>query len=242
MSPEAEHGAQGNDAGRILVVEDEEQIAEFVRSGLIERGFQVETCGDGETGLEKIRAGGFDAIVLDIMLPGLDGLSVVDEMRREENATPVILLTARNALDDRVRGLEGGADDYLVKPFFVEELAARLHALIRRASGSKSAVELTVEGLTLDRVERTANCGGNKVTLTSREYELLAFLMRSPGDVYTRAQIHEGVWEYHFDPKTNIVDVYIQRLRARIEEAGGDPTIIETVRGVGYRIRPAKEA
>ncbi len=220
---------------KILVVEDETRIASYVKRGLTEQGFTVDVCQDGDEGLHMATTQSYDVLVLDIMLPGRDGVSVLQEVRRAQNNVPVILLTARDGLEDRVQGLNAGADDYLTKPFYVEELVARLHAVSRRVTGGALSV-LAASGVTLNRMSREATVGETKVTLTAREFNLLEFMMRSPGNVYTRTQILEKVWEYHFDPQTNIVDVYIQRLRSRLAEAGAKE-VIETVRGVGYRIR-----
>jgi len=180
-------------------------------------------------------------ILLDIMLPGRDGLSILKGLRKAGSATPAILLTARNELDDRVEGLNLGADDYLAKPFFVEELVARLHAMVRRVSGERQNI-LTVGHIKLDRISREVTSGGEAVELTGREFNLIEYLMRSPGRVFTRTQILEHVWGYDFDPSTNVVDVCIQRIRKKLGTAEG-VSPIESVRGVGYRLRkPAMAA
>lgn len=226
----------------VLLVEDESRIADFVREGLAERGLRVETCSDGDTGFERALAGGHDIILLDIMLPGRDGLTVLRDLRARGVTTPVILLTARNELGDRVEGLNLGADDYVAKPFYVEELAARIGALLRRLSGDRNG-RLQVGNLALDRLERVVTCQGHAIELTTREFNLLEYLMRSAGAVRTRTQILEHVWGYDFDPSTNLVDVCIQRIRRKIAsidaaaEGAGSP--IESVRGVGYRFRSA---
>lgn len=218
----------------MLVVEDERKIASFIRKGLEELGFSVDVRHDGNEGFEQAVSHAYDALVLDIMLPGRDGLSILRGLRERRNAVPVLLLTARGELHERVEGLETGADDYLTKPFFIEELAARLHALIRRASGR--GVSLLEAGpVTMNLVSRDVRCGGAEAALTPREFSLLEYLMRSPGRVLTRTQILEHVWGYDFDPQTNLVDVYIQRIRKKLAEGGADPPI-ETVRGVGYRV------
>jgi len=223
---------------KILLVEDEQRIADFVCSGLAERGFSVKHCDDGDAGLEQARKGNFDAVVLDIMLPGRDGLSILKALRDAGDSTPVILLTARNELGDRIKGLDLGADDYIAKPFFVEELAARIHALVRRAAGDRVNT-LHVSSLVLDRMTREVSCRNQAVELTSREFALLEYLMRSPDQVFTRSQILEHVWGYDFDPTTNIVDVCIKRIRAKIASIEGDDieSPIESVRGAGYRFR-----
>lgn len=224
---------------KILLVEDEQRIADFVAAGLGDRGFEVQHCRNGLNALETARLGGFDVIVLDIMLPGLDGLSILRELRTRGDATPVILLTARNDLGDRVQGLELGADDYIGKPFFVEELVARIQAQARRQAGDRHN-RLHVGNLVLDRIARTLTCTGQTIDLTSREFALLEYLMRSPGQLFTRSQILEHVWGYDFDPTTNVVDVCVKRIRAKL--ALVDPTAdsnspIEALRGSGYRFR-----
>jgi len=218
----------------ILLVEDETRIANFVCAGLREHGFQVDHCDNGNDGHAFASARSYDAILLDIMVPGKDGLSILKSLRRAGCPTPVILLTARNELDDRVEGLNLGADDYIAKPFFVEELVARVHAVLRRVSGERHNL-LQADGLTLDRITREVMCGGERIALTSREFNLLEYLMRSPGRVFTRTQILEHVWGYDFDPQTNIVDACIQRVRRKIDRNGR--ACIESVRGVGYRFR-----
>ncbi|MDX9971894.1 MAG: response regulator transcription factor [FCB group bacterium] len=220
---------------RILVVEDEGQIAGFIRKGLEEQGFTVDWSADGNEGYRLATSQQYDAIVLDIMLPGRDGLSILQNLRKQRNPVPVLLLTARSALDERVEGLNLGADDYLTKPFFVEELVARIHALARRASGERLSV-LQSGDLTVNLITREVMLAGNQVHLTAREFNLLEYLMRSPGRVLTRTQILEHVWGYDFDPATNLIDVHVQRLRKKITVDGQEP-LIETVRGVGYRFK-----
>lgn len=219
---------------KALLVEDEQRIAAFTCAGLREQGISVDHCQDGPTGFDYACTRDYDVILLDIMVPGRDGLSILKDLRRLGNNTPVILLTARNELDDRLEGLNIGADDYIAKPFYVEELAARIHALLRRVSGERQNV-LKVGTLRLDRLAREISCGASKVELTNREFNLLEYLMRSPGRVFTRTQILEHVWGYDFDPATNVVDVCIQRIRKKLEQAGEQP--IEAVRGVGYLLR-----
>ncbi|MCX7047487.1 MAG: response regulator transcription factor [Candidatus Sumerlaeota bacterium] len=220
---------------KILLVEDERKIAGFVRKGLEERGFAVEVAGDGNEGYHLATTRTYDAIVLDIMLPGRDGLSILESLRERKNAPPVILLTARGELDDRLKGLDLGADDYMTKPFYVEELAARLRALIRRASG-EALTSLQAGNVVLNLIAREAQIDGVAIELTAREFNLLEYLMRSPGRILTRSQILEHVWHYDFDPGTNLIEVHIQHLRKKLADAHG-ASIIETVRGVGYRIR-----
>lgn len=220
---------------RVLVVEDEKKVAGFIQKGLEAQGIDVDVSfnGDEAYGLATSRA--YDAIVLDIMLPGRDGLSILRNLRKQKNDVPVILLTARSELDERVEGLNLGADDYLTKPFYVEELAARLHALLRRRSGRPLSI-LQAGGLTVNLLTREVSRNGTPVRLTAREFALLEYLMRSPNRVFTRAQILEHVWGFDFDPSTNLVDVHVQRIRKKISPEDKE-AIIETVRGVGYRVR-----
>jgi two-component system, OmpR family, response regulator len=219
----------------ILYVEDEAKIAEFVQAGLKEQGFLVDYYDNGNDGYERAIALEYDVIVLDIMVPGKDGLAILKGLRRAGRNTPVVLLTARNELDDRLEGLNLGADDYLSKPFFVEELVARIHAVVRRGSGDRQNF-LTVGGIKLDRISREVTCAGKSIELTTREFNLLEYLMRSPGRVLTRTQILEHVWGYDFNPSTNIVDVCIQRLRKKVEGVDGTGCI-DSIRGVGYCFR-----
>ncbi|GLS90126.1 DNA-binding response regulator [Psychromonas marina] len=224
----------------ILLVEDEQKIADFICEGLREKKFMVAHCADGEQGYKVASNHKFDAIILDIGLPGRDGLDILRSLRETGSDTPIILLTARNELGDRVQGLEMGADDYLAKPFYVEELSARLNALLRRHEGpAKHIVE--VGSLQLDCITRSINCDGQSVELTSREFSLLAYMMRSPNKILTRGQLLEHVWGYDFDPCTNVVDVCIKRIRGKItslESAGRMIGAIESVRGTGYRLSP----
>jgi DNA-binding response OmpR family regulator len=222
---------------RILVVEDERKIAGFIRQGLEEQGFDVEVSANGNDAYALITTHPYDAIVLDIMLPGRDGLSILRGMREQKSAVPVILLTARTELNERIDGLNLGADDYMTKPFFVEELIARIHAVARRAKDEPAGL-LRVGDLSVSLLTRQVRRGEREVELTAREFSLLERLMRTPGRVFTRTQLLEHVWGYDFDPETNLVDVNIRRLRKKIDDEAGEP-LIETVRGVGYRIRKA---
>lgn len=224
----------------ILLVEDEQKIADFVCEGLRAKNMNVTHCADGDQGYEVAHQNHHDAIVLDIMLPGRDGLDILRSLRQSSSDTPIILLTARNELGDRVQGLELGADDYLAKPFYVEELIARIHALLRRREGTPQHV-IQVGSLQLDCISRSLNCNEQSVELTSREFTLLEYLMRSPSQVFTRGQLLEHVWGYDFDPCTNVVDVCIKRIRRKIaslESAGKMVGAIESVRGTGYRLSP----
>lgn len=218
----------------MLVVEDQAKIASFVQKGLEEQGMTVDLCHDGDEGYQLATTASYDAIVLDIMLPGRDGLSILRNLRDQKNSVPVLLLTARDSLGERVEGLNLGADDYLTKPFYVEELIARLNTIVRRTNGQTLSI-LQVADLHVDLVKREVVRNGDQIALTAREFELLEYLMRSPGRVFTRIQICEHVWNYHFDPQTNLVDVYIKRLRQKIDQPY-EPKLIQTVRGVGYRI------
>jgi len=219
----------------VLVVEDDRKTASFVRKALQGEGFAVDVCHSGEDALTAAGTTAFDAIVLDIMLPGRDGLSVLRQLRARQNAVPVLLLSARGEVNERVEGLDAGADDYLPKPFVIAELLARLRAIGRRTSETKSTI-LQVADLTLDTVTRQAQRGGVTIELTTREYRLLELLMRSGGRTCTRMVILEKVWDYDFDPGTNLVDVYIKRLREKLD-ARFEPKLLQTVRGLGYVLR-----
>ena len=220
---------------RILVVEDQKKIASFIESGLREHGFTVDVCHTGEDGFFNATTESYDAMVLDVMLPGRDGLSILRSLRQKHVTLPVMLLTARGELNERVEGLNAGADDYLTKPFYVEELVARLHALLRRSSGTPASV-LKVGDLSMNLTTREVQNAGSPVDLSAREFALLEYFMKSPGRVLARSQIGQHVWNLHFDTGTNMVDVAIGRLRRKIESADG-PQLIETVRGAGYRFR-----
>jgi DNA-binding response OmpR family regulator len=240
----------------ILFVEDEAKIANFVRAGLKEQGFVVDYCDNGDEGYTRALDNEYDAIakrcceaqiVLDIMVPGKDGLSILKSLRRKGQNVPIILLTARNELDDRIEGLNLGADDYLAKPFFVEELVARIHAVVRRSGGDRQNL-VCVGPIKLDRITREVTCNQHVVELTTREFNLLEYLMRSalrssaslsPGRVFTRTQILEHIWGYDFNPNTNVVDVCVQRIRKKIGSIGGAGWI-ESIRGVGYRFRQSE--
>jgi two-component system, OmpR family, response regulator len=220
---------------KVLVIEDDKKIAGFIRKGLQAQGFVVEVCPEGDEGYALATSRPYDALVLDIMLPGRDGLSILRNLRQRKISLPVILLTARSELNERLEGLNLGADDYLTKPFFIEELIARLHAVIRRAAGTPQSI-LAAEDLTMNLLTREVKRAGVPISLTPREFSLLEHLLRSPGRVLTRVEICERVWDYHFDPGTNLVEVYIQRLRKKVD--GNAPVkLIETIREVGYRIR-----
>jgi two-component system, OmpR family, response regulator len=220
---------------RVLIVEDEKKTASFVRKALQAENFAVDWVTNGVDALLAAAGTPFDAIVLDIMLPGRDGLSVLRQLRERKNTTPVLLLSARGEVNERVEGLNAGADDYLPKPFELAELVARVRALTRRGGENKSTV-LRVADLTLDALTRKAQRGKTEIELTAREYRLLEFLMRSAGRPCGRMMILEKVWDYDFDPGTNLVDVYVRRLREKID-ADFEPKLLHTVRGSGYVLK-----
>jgi heavy metal response regulator len=217
---------------RILVVEDEKKVAGFVKKGLEEEGYAVDQASDGETGLSMGLDGVHDLIILDVNLPKMDGLHVLRELRNKKATAPVLLLTVRAAIEDKVLGLDTGADDYLTKPFAFRELLARVRALLRRKTQAGSPI-LRVGDLTLDPARRLVYRGGDKIDLTAKEFALLDWFMRNPGRVLTRTMIGEHVWGFDFDPMTNVVDVYVNYLRKKID-ADREKKLIHTVRGVGY--------
>jgi two-component system, OmpR family, response regulator len=220
----------------VLVVEDEKKTAAFIRKALLAESFAVDVSHDGAEALALAARRPFDAIVLDIMLPGQDGLSVLRQLRQRRDATPILLLSARGQVDERVEGLNAGADDYLPKPFVLAELIARVRSLGRRRLNEAKPAVLRVADLTLDTIARQARRGGSCFELTTREYRLLEFLMQSAGRICGRMTILEHVWEYHFDPGTNLVDVYIKRLREKIDD-GFETKLLHTVRGTGYLLK-----
>lgn len=222
---------------RILVIEDERKVASFIKRGLEEERYIVETAADGEEGLNLALNNVFDAIVLDVMLPKVDGYSVLRSIREEGNAVPVIMLTARSSMEDRVQGLDLGADDYLAKPFHFEELAARLRSILRRSTTEKTT-KLQCGDLTLDLVTHFAYRGDREIELTTKEYALLEYLMKNKDRILSRSLIMQHVWKHNFDPESNIIDVYIKRIRQKIEKTG-QGQMIHSIRGVGYRIREA---
>jgi two-component system copper resistance phosphate regulon response regulator CusR len=220
---------------RILVVEDEQKVASFIRKGLEEEGYAVDVAADGEEGLTMALACVHDLIILDIRLPKLDGLRVLQALRQDSVTTPVLLLTVRATIEDKVLGLDAGADDYLTKPFAFQELVARVRALLRRRAEADPTV-LRIGDLSLDSARRTVSRGGERIDLTPREFTLLDYFMRNPGRVLTRTMIAEHVWDYSFDTSTNIIDVYVNYLRKKID-AGQTPKLLHTVRGVGYVLK-----
>ena len=220
---------------RLLVVEDEKKVSSFIKKGLEEEGYAVDVALDGKTGLQMAMDRVHDLIVLDIHLPGLDGLSVLRELRAGRVSTPVLLLTVRANIEDKVLGLDAGADDYLTKPFAFQELVARIRALLRRQTEEKLPV-LRFADLTLDPARRVVLRGARKIDLTAKEYALLDYFIRNPGRVLTRTMIVEHVWDYNFDPMTNIIDVYVNYLRRKID-SDREHKLIHTVRGVGYVLK-----
>lgn len=223
---------------KILLVEDEPQIASFVSRGLRHEGYDVLNAPDGETGLDLAFSELPDLIVLDVMLPGIDGLAVCRQIREAQLQTPILMLTARDAVPDRVAGLEAGADDYLVKPFAFEELLARVRALGRRRAPIESDAPLDFADLTLNPTTRMAQRDGRTIELTAKEYDLLELFMRHPNQVLTRDQIYDRIWGYDFGGESNIIEVYIRYLRSKLE-ANNEPRLLHTVRGVGYALREA---
>jgi two-component system copper resistance phosphate regulon response regulator CusR len=217
---------------KILVVEDEKKAAAYLRKGLSENGFVVDVAGEGEEGLHLARTGGHDLIILDVMLPERDGWSVITELRRSGRQTPVLFLTARDSVQDRVRGLELGADDYLVKPFAFSELLARVRSILRRGPGRQPDT-LKLADLEMDLVRHKAARAGKRLDLTPKEFSLLVLLVRRAGEVLSRTLIAEQVWDMNFDGGTNVVEVHVRRLRAKVDEPF-DRKLIHTVRGVGY--------
>ncbi|MDB6017916.1 MAG: Two component transcriptional regulator, winged helix family [Pedosphaera sp.] len=221
---------------RILVVEDDAKIASFVVNGLKQSGFAVDRCADGEEGHLLATTTAYDAAIIDIMLPKLDGLSLVQRLRKEGVRVPVIILSAKASVDDRVKGLQAGGDDYVPKPFAFSELLARVQALIRRATHASEPSRLTVGALQMDLLTREVTRGSEKIDLQAREFALLEYLMRHAGRVVTKTMILEHIWDYSFDPQTNVVDVLIHRLRHKIDK---EKELLHTIRGVGYVLKPA---
>jgi two-component system OmpR family response regulator len=221
---------------RILIVEDDRKIADLLAKGLREVGYAVDQAGDGDEGMYFGLDHPYDAAVLDIMLPTRDGLSILERWRAEKVKTPVLILSAKRSVDDRVKGLQAGGDDYLTKPFAFAELLARIQALIRRSSDSSEPTSLSCADLTLDLLSREVTRGGEKVELQAREFSLLEYLLRNAGRVVSKTMILEHIWDYAFDPQTNVVDVLVCRLRSKIDR-DFDPKLIHTLRGAGYVLR-----
>ena len=221
---------------RVLVVEDDKKIASFVMKGLKEAGFAVDHVDNGDDGLQRALNRSYDAAVIDIMLPKLDGLSIIERLRLQKILTPVLILSAKRSVDDRVKGLQKGSDDYLTKPFSFTELLARVQALIRRASHETEPTRLELADLSMDLLKREVMRAGNKIDLPRREFALLEYLMRNAGRVVTKTMIIEHVWGYDFDPLTNIIDVLVSRVRNKVDR-DFDKKLIQTHRGVGYALK-----
>jgi two-component system OmpR family response regulator len=221
---------------RVLIVEDDSQIASFVARGLKQAGFAVDHAPDGEAGLHMARVNPYDALIVDLMLPKQDGFSLIEGLRSRGDATPVLILSARGSLDDKLMGFRVGSDDYLTKPFSFAELLARLQALLRRTTRGQSQSVLTVGDLHMDLLSRGVNRGDTEIELQPREFALLEYLMRNAGNVVSKTMILEHVWDYHFDPQTNVVDVLVHRLRSKIDR-GFESKLLHTLRGVGYVLK-----
>jgi two-component system, OmpR family, response regulator len=221
---------------RLLVIEDDEEAGSYLVKGLGESGHVVDRAADGPKGLGLALSGPYDALIVDRMLPGLDGLSIVETLRKSGNHVPVLILSARSGVDDRVAGLRAGGDDYLTKPFAFSELLARLDALLRRSQPVAAETRLRVADLEIDLLARTVSRAGSPIDLKPREFRILEYLMRHAGQVVTRTMLLENVWDYHFDPQTNVVDVHMSRLRQKIDGDAERP-LLQTVRGAGYRLR-----
>lgn len=222
---------------KVLLVEDDQSVARYIEEGLEAAGFDVSHVPDGESGLQSALANQWDVMVVDRMLPALDGLTLVQKLRASGDDTPILILSALGEVDDRVSGLQAGADDYLAKPFSFAELQARLEVLLRRRTSDATQTRLQVMDLRMDLLDQQVTRDGQQIQLQPREYKLLEFLMRHAGRVVTRAMLLERVWGYHFDPQTNVIDVHISRLRQKIDK-GFDSALLETVRGAGYRMGP----
>lgn len=224
---------------KLLIVEDDEKIASFVVQGFKQAGYSIDCARDGVEGMQYVSSVAYDAAIVDVMLPGKDGLSLIEDMRKRNITTPVIILSAKRSVDDRVRGLEGGSDDYLTKPFAFSELLARVQSLIRRSSGvAAGSTQLNAAGISMNLLTREVQRGGEEIELQPREFSLLEYLMRNPGRVLTKTMILEHVWDYSFDPQTNVVDVLICRLRNKIDR-NFEEKVIHTIRGVGYVLKSA---
>ena len=221
----------------MLIIEDDQDVSSYVKRGLTQAGWNVDVADDGKDGLLLATTEDYDALIVDRMLPGVEGLALIRTLRASNNETPALILSALGEVDDRVKGLQAGGDDYLVKPFAFSELLARLEALIRRAKAAPGNPETTlaVADLEMDLLKREVHRAGKKIDLQPREFQLLEFLMRHAGQVVTRTMLLEGVWNYHFDPQTNVIDVHISRLRGKIDKEFDKP-LLHTIRGAGYRL------
>jgi len=221
---------------RVLIIEDDQQIASFVTKGLKQAGFAVDHISDGEEGLQMAELNPYDVMVIDIMLPGLDGFSVIESLRSKGNTIPILVLSARGSLDDRLKGFRSGSDDYLTKPFSFAELQARLQALLRRTTRGQGLNVLETGDLKMDLLSRRVSRGDREIGLQPREFMLLEYLMRNSGNVVSKTMILEHVWDYHFDPQTNVVDVLVHRLRTKIDK-NFPQKLLHTIRGVGYVLK-----
>jgi DNA-binding response OmpR family regulator len=226
---------------RVLIVEDDRQISNFIAKGLVQANYAVDQAFDGEDGLHLARQKVFDVAVIDLMLPGMDGLSLIEILRTEKINTPVLILSAKRSVDDRIKGLESGGDDYLVKPFYFGELLARLQALIRRAGGIAEPTSLKYADLTMDLLKREVVRAGTTIELPPREFALLEYMLRNPERVLSKTIILEHIWDYRFDPQTNVVDVLVSRLRSKVDR-DFPVKLIQTIRGVGYVLKTSTQA
>jgi two-component system OmpR family response regulator len=227
-----------SDRMKILVIEDDREAADYLQKALAEAGHTAHVAGDGETGFALADTGDYDVMIVDRMMPRRDGLSLIAGLRSRGNTTPVLILSALGEVDDRVTGLRAGGDDYLTKPYAFTELLARVEVLYRRASFKEAETVYRIGDLELDRLSHTVRRGGREIALQPREFKLLEYLMRHAGQVVTRTMLLENVWDYHFDPQTNVIDVHVSRLRSKIEK-GFDSPILHTVRGAGYMLKAA---
>lgn len=225
---------------RVLVIEDDRETAHFLLKALKESGHTADTAADGETGLDMAREGKYEVLVVDRMLPLRDGLSIIEELRRDGIHTPVLILSALGSVDDRVKGLRAGGDDYLTKPYAFSEFLARVEALGRRKEPEAQTTRYVVGDLVLDRLSHKVTRNGENIPLQAREFRLLEYLMRHAGQVVTRTMLLEHVWDYHFDPQTNVIDVHISRLRSKIDKGFAKP-LLQTVRGAGYVVRDTND-
>ena len=222
----------------LLLIEDDAEAARFLAQGLRESGYAIDVAADGREGLARATAGAFDLIIADRQLPHMDGLAVIETLRRAGHRVPVLILSALGSVDDRITGLRAGGDDYLTKPFAFGELLARIEALLRRGSAPAAATQIKVSDLDIDLLGRKVHRGGKPIALTTKEFQLLEFLARRAGQVVTRTMLLEGVWDLHFDPQTNVIDVHMSRLRSALDQ-GFDKPLRHTVRGAGYRLGDA---
>ncbi len=223
-------------APNLLLIEDDQEVAKNLVKGLHDSGYRVEHVADGKAGLQRAKEGKYQAMIIDRMLPNLDGLSIIAELRKTGHATPVLILSALDQVDDRVMGLKAGGDDYLPKPFAFTELLARLEALIRRRSNDAPATTLRLADLEMDLIARVVKRSGKELDLQPREFRLLEYLVRHAGQVVTRMMLLENVWDIHFDPQTNVIDVHISRLRQKLDK-GFTPALLHTIRGAGYTVK-----